>query len=237
MNPATRLMIEKLNELALQGMSYAQAAAVIDGKYHYVAGFSRRYGIPFRLEQRGRKLGSGREAAINERSEEMRALYIDGQTLEQIGKKFGISRERVRQILTLHYGMRAPNGGKAVASRKARKEFNRKRDARHIKHWGCSYREYQKILKHPDLPTRAFASQRQNAKKRGIEWSLSLWQWWKIWEQSGHWAERGRGRGYCMCRLNDCGPYSVDNVYIATGAENMRDYWVNKHAQSSLEAA
>jgi hypothetical protein len=96
--------------------------------------------------------------------------------------------------------------------------------------WGCSYSDYRSILAHKDQPNHAFSMQRKNAERRGIDWELSLSQWWKVWEQSGHWNERGRGAGYCMCRLNDTGPYAIDNVYIATGIENMRDYWVNKRS-------
>jgi hypothetical protein len=30
-----------------------------------------------------------------------------------------------------------------------------------------------------------------------------------------------------MCRLGDQGPYSIDNVYIASGAVNIQDYWAD----------
>lgn len=55
MNPATRLMVEKLTVLAEQGKSYAEAAWEIEADYRYVARFAKQYGIPFQLERRGRK--------------------------------------------------------------------------------------------------------------------------------------------------------------------------------------
>lgn len=59
------------------------------------------------------------------------------------------------------------------------------------------------------------------AERRGIEWKLTFNEWWKIWQDSGHWAERGQGaQKYCMCRYGDVGPYAVGNVYIATNHEN-----------------
>ena len=224
-SPSTRLMIAKMQGLAALGMTYNEAAEEIGASYHYVASFVNRHGIELRQLTRGRHPSSP-----DDRSDEMRALYQQGQTLQQIGEKFGVTRERVRQIIHKHYGMRGQDGGQAEVARKKRREFMKKRDARCIRAWGCNYRDYQTILKHPDQPTLAFSMQKRNARERGIGWELSLWQWWKIWEQSGHWADRGRGHGYCMCRLNDSGPYAVDNVYVATGAENMRDFWVKKRA-------
>lgn len=70
-------------------------------------------------------------------------------------------------------------------------------------------------------PLRAFSRQRGLALKvRNIGWELTLWQWWTIWQDSGHWDERGSGRGYQMCRKGDVGPYAVGNVFIGPGVEN-----------------
>jgi hypothetical protein len=37
-------------------------------------------------------------AALDERTRQMRAVYVQGLTLEQVGEQFGLTRERVRQI-------------------------------------------------------------------------------------------------------------------------------------------
>lgn len=75
----------------------------------------------------------------------------------------------------------------------------------------------------PDTtPLRAYSHQRNAAlKARGIGWELPLMQWWAIWTDSGHWQDRGVGRGYMMCRKGDVGPYAVGNVYIGPGVENL----------------
>lgn len=71
-------------------------------------------------------------------------------------------------------------------------------------------------------PLRAFGHQRNAAlRRRGIEWNLTLPAWWAIWNDSGHWHERGVGRGYMMCRKGDKGAYEVGNVYIGPGVENL----------------
>jgi hypothetical protein len=119
-----------------------------------------------------------------------------------------------------------------------REAYEARRNAVSIKKYGCSWDKYQTIRSHPAMPRSIFKIQRNTARARGIGWELTLWQWWSIWQQSGHWEERGNGSsGYGMCRLNDVGPYAADNVYIATNRENMQDYWVNRRHAASLRKA
>lgn len=66
----------------------------------------------------------------------------------------------------------------------------------------------------------AFGRQRYQAQKRGIEWNLSLEQWWDFWQSSGYWDQRGRGQGYVMCRRGDTGPYEIGNIFIALCRHN-----------------
>ena len=76
----------------------------------------------------------------------------------------------------------------------------------------------------PGRPLVAFQQQRQNAKKRGITWDLTLKEWWDIWDASGRWSQRGRGRDlYVMSRKHDTGSYAVDNCFIQQGIENNRN--------------
>lgn len=84
--------------------------------------------------------------------------------------------------------------------------------------WGCTREQYRLLVKNGARDK--FYEQKYTAGKRGIGWELSLWQWWTIWRESGHWAKRGGGQGYVMCRKGDTGPYAVGNVFIATGRQN-----------------
>jgi hypothetical protein len=77
--------------------------------------------------------------------------------------------------------------------------------------------------KHNQTPIAKFRFQANNARKRGIEWHLTFDEWWKIWQDSGKWEERGKkATQYCMCRHMDQGPYAVDNVYIDTTSNNAK---------------
>jgi hypothetical protein len=70
-----------------------------------------------------------------------------------------------------------------------------------------------------------FNEHRANSAKRGIEFTLSIEEWWSIWNESGHWNDRGIGdpTKYVMARHNDSGAYSVGNVYITLCGENTKD--------------
>lgn len=152
------------------------------------------------------------------RVEAMTALYRDGQTLEQIGAVYGVTRERVRQLLS-GAGVTRMQGGQAVRAAKLKAVNNARRDARFLRTKGCTFAQYCE-LRALGKPTRAYSMQKKNADRRGIAWEFTLWQWWTLWQQSGRWNQRGRGNGYMMCRKGDVGPYSADNVMIARGIEN-----------------
>jgi hypothetical protein len=64
----------------------------------------------------------------------------------------------------------------------------------------------------------------RRARDRGVDWQMSFEEWMTVWLESGHWLQRGKGRGrYNMSRINDTGPYAVDNVFIQLHEENARD--------------
>jgi len=162
----------------------------------------------------------------------MATMYQAGMTLDEIGRQYKITRERVRQIISKHHGLNATSGGLHVRAEEKRRRRAVEQDAAFLTDYGCTKEQWREIR---DLgkreiaagkgiyrtPLYAFRQQRQSAKTRGIGWELSLWQWWSIWQTSGHWEQRGRGQGYVMCRKGDIGPYAVGNVFIATARENI----------------
>lgn len=69
-----------------------------------------------------------------------------------------------------------------------------------------------------------FLTQRQNAKKRNIDWQLTEQEWIDWWEATGHFHERGRGKGkWIMARFNDTGPYSLTNIFCHQHGSNVSD--------------
>lgn len=72
-------------------------------------------------------------------------------------------------------------------------------------------------------PYKAYMKQRTRAASRGIEFELTLSEWWAFWD--GHYRERGsRPMDLCMARCGDVGPYAVGNIYLASNQQNLRDY-------------
>lgn len=153
--------------------------------------------------------------------------FKSGETMQAIATDYQISRERVRQILKKYGGLVGADGGEARAAQIKRNKMLAARDAKSLERYGCTFAQHKMLI---DMaigmpiyrsPCRAYVGQRNNAYKRGIEWKLTLWEWWCIWEKSGKWGCRGRGQGgYVMARKGDAGGYEVGNVFICLATEN-----------------
>lgn len=211
---------------AARGLSQKQTADELGTHPTIICQLARKHGIAFAHGN----IGQGVHDV--ERAASMAALYRDGYTLERIGTQYGLTRERVRQIIKKRHGLTAVDGGRYEQSNKKKAATRALREERCQQQNGCSLAQYKDLraigratMKNGETldrtPVRAFSGQKRNAiHHRGIEWKLTLWEWWTIWQMSGHWEERGRGRGYMMCRKGDTGPYAVGNVVIATGVFN-----------------
>lgn len=73
-------------------------------------------------------------------------------------------------------------------------------------------------------PKKAYLDQKCQAEARDIEWALTYEEWLEMWLVSGHYNNRGKGRGnYQLCRFYDEGAYSTTNCYIGTVEENQKE--------------
>lgn len=153
-------------------------------------------------------------------------LYKNGHTLQEIGDNYGLSKQRVSQILKV-LGVSRQEGGAALRAATALAKHNAQRDAKYRNHWGHSFEEHRKLLRLSRskskycTPIGAFCNQRRSAKQRGIPWYLTFSEWWSVWEGSGKWHWRGRGQqGYVMSRKGDVGAYELNNVFIQQSIMN-----------------
>ena len=170
------------------------------------------------------------------RDADIERLFRSGQTYEDIGVRFGLTRERVRQII-FKRGLNRHDGGYAVmrANGQRAKELARvkKREAKAQAYFGCDADTVIAIAGKSAIWSggagkgtiaRIYYQQFRSAKNRKIRWEFNLASWWRVWQDSGKWEFRGRGaQKYCMSRTDDSGPYSPDNVVIRTNAENISD--------------
>lgn len=212
-----------ISECASAGLTRQETADKLGLSIYTVGGYGRRHAIEFRHATWA--------SETDPRSEAMAAMYSGGKTLQEVGDLYGVTRERVRQIIKARHGLVGKDGGQAAVAERARQRRAAERDAKCLAEHGCTHaqltglRELSRQMVADGVgayrtPVKAFTGQRQNAKARGIEWKLSLWDWWTFWQQSGKWEQRGRGHGYMMCRFADAGAYEVGNIYIATGVHN-----------------
>ena len=183
-------------------------------------------------------------AAVNngsadpQRTELICQMYGDGYTLQWIGNHFGVTRERVRQILTtegIACRRRGAKGRVSASIPKPKRQVGEWLDIRDFAAYGCNHAETTACndglpLSRRGSPAWLFRKQKENAQSRGIGWTLTLPQWVAIWRESGHFAERGNG-GYVMARSGDVGPYALGNVYITTSAQNIKDGFAFRRAR------
>lgn len=166
----------------------------------------------------------------DKRAAEMVAMYREGLTLEKVGRCYGITRERVRQIIRARGVTRADGGAsRQIANRVKRRESARAMQS--IRRWGFPP-DVMTAYRSEGL-TRAYASQRNQARMRGIAWNFDFATWIAVWQTSGKLHLRGRGKGhYVMSRVGDAGPYELGNVHIQLAERNSRDAtkkWIGKH--------
>jgi len=157
---------------------------------------------------------AGREA----RDRQICDRYRGGETLEQIGARFGLSHEGVRRV-ALRFGLNKRNAGLAVRVRR-RPPASEVSPSFCWRTYGCSPEALARIAK----PARqAFLYQRRNVKRFAAEWNLSLPEWLEIWDASGQWDRRGQGPArYGMTRIDFSRPVSADNVMIVLNREAVR---------------
>lgn len=227
---------DMVRSMAAHGNTLRQIAETVSATPSGVLTYIKRHGIRIDKSRRPKK-----GAKVTARSEDMRQRYQRGDTLEVIGADYGITRERVRQILHRAYGFRYESGGQFLQATFNKAAHISKIDARCIQKNGCSRAQYREMLeccRHLDLlglsyerqPIGAYQRQKHNAGTRGIAWEFTFWSWWTLWKDSEKWWQRGRhAGGYVMCRYGDAGPYSPSNCYIALNSENSRHMLERRH--------
>lgn len=158
--------------------------------------------------------------------------FLNGATTVELGKKYGVSRERIRQLLKME-GYTSKDGGhfgginkerRLAANNKKKQDIQKIKDSRVKRIYGCSYALWEELGGHtyktangddPSQPIYKFRNIRNQCKHNGIEWNLTLEQWWDIWQKSGQWKNRGTKKGqYVLARKDKSKPYKIGNVHV-----------------------
>lgn len=131
-----------------------------NGKSVTVAASVRR--LPTRTKSRLRV----REVIVG-----MRDAYLEGDTLEAIGERHGVTRERIRQLLKEHFGITGKDSGRIAAS-KARKA--RKRSdflSAFMPKYGCTKEQFRTV---PLSVREHYRDRIEYARRKGLTVGFTL---------------------------------------------------------------
>lgn len=165
--------------------------------------------------------------ALRDYTQELIALYRQGETLRSIGKRYGITGERVRQLLKEH-GVTYKHGGRhalAIARGAARDaEAQRRKDARALRTFGCTHAEAiaandGRKLRDPSSFAYAFLVKRANARRdnKSIAWTLTLPEFRDAWAASGLPRGIGSHSGAVVLKDKSLGYVSGNVVVVPLG--------------------
>jgi CRP-like cAMP-binding protein len=183
-------------------------------------------------EGRVNKPINGADAAMRRKA--MNELFAAGWTLEDMGAAWGITRERVRQIVNLDGAKIGGRTVRAIGKRMDRMANSPKHESVSIRVYGCGRARAIELNQGDSLSSsrsRAgiFRQYKTNCIRRGIPWELTFEEFCSFWDASGQWERRGRGKGkFCLARYGDSGPYALGNNYVAKNEDNASDSFLVK---------
>lgn len=106
LSPAARACLKASGITTVEQLTTRPAADLIDSGHF---GGAELYEIVNRLNEHGMSLPAtqgGQARLPNQRNREMfRLRLVERLSLTEIGKQTGVSQERVRQVLNLHFGL------------------------------------------------------------------------------------------------------------------------------------
>jgi hypothetical protein len=221
------------------GMTIAELAKKYDLTMTYVYIIMREAGQPIRNgEMTGvfKGVGAGSKK-IQERDKVWQNLYLNvGLNMAEIGNIYGVTRECVRQ--RMEYRGFTKFDGKQWKDKQAeqlRRDTEKivLREETLMKRYGIDMVTWAEIGAEG---RKAYVSHRKNSWNRGLEFTLTMGEWYTIWKESGKWNQRGRASNkYCMGRKDITKGYTKENSIILSIPENghhSRTYYVHNGAAS-----
>jgi hypothetical protein len=135
--------------------------------------------------------------------------FAKGESMESIGRAFGISRQRIHQIINKH-------------------ATPQDREARSLASRGVGYEAYELEIKGMSIKARSepilvYWRFSRYVKGRGIPFKITFDLWWQLWQESGKWSQRGASANcYCLARKSKDFGFVPDNVEIRKNYEGWK---------------
>jgi hypothetical protein len=108
----------------------------------------------------------------------------------------------------------------------------RKVVARHL----C-FKHYRQLIRQENPLKYAYQTLKDNAKRRGKEFSLTLEQFEKFAVKTAYMHRKGRGRfSYTIDRIDPDKGYTPDNIQVLTNSDNVRKMHIDRMEVDSNNA-
>lgn len=198
---------------------------------------------------------SGLERSNMKKNKEAFELFInkirqefmeEGLTMNDIAEKYDMSRERIRQILRDNFNLSGKDGLARINTKKQHLAERQAADDKFKRKHGMSKAEFKAIkIQHTIVKNgkeinavyQGFLNQRANAHRSKVAFHLNFAQWWKLWNESGFFDQRGQGK-YGLVRKDSNLPFTLENTQVGLSSERasfkMKEWWVK---EKSKEAA
>lgn len=210
-----------------KGLTTQKIAELHDLKPYAIESIIRKAGFKVSNKKRGRPSTSENPS---DRAIAMASMIKEGSTLEEVGDLYGLTKERVRQIIK-PLGVTGKHGQSMRAEKNAAKKNQRLEQARNLKamkYWGVDHKRLMRLKKHNPADVKGYEQQRNNSLRRGVEWRLSIDEWMDMWKRSGKKRWKGRGANkYVLTRKRGRGPFSVENCIVAKQQDSSRSFILN----------
>lgn len=159
-----------------------------------------------------------KNSKTKERNQTIVSKFKNGDTIPSLAQLYTLSPQRIQQILKA-FGISARDGGQHVRSKPNKalcaKKTAQSNDKRAKELYGVSHETYKELRKKSFTLVRAFTAKKHSAQHKDIPFTLTLQQWFSLWEESGKSHLFGRGEGkYCLGRIDDSKGFSATNVEV-----------------------
>ena len=102
---------------------------------------------------------------------------------------------------------------------------------------GKCRRHYQRQLRRENPLEYAFRTLKDNAKRRGKEFALTLEEFEKFAVKTAYMHRKGRGRySYTIDRIDPEKGYTLDNIQVLTNQDNVRKMYIDRMEIDSSNA-
>lgn len=178
--------------------------------------------------------------ASPETEKDICSAFVAGKTTTELSVMYEMTTGGIHRILKKN-GLSRADGGKSkvVAERKAKASATASPlQDRH----GCSDEQWDQLRAmdedYKKTPLAAFNTFKNNFQNlyKDIPFSMTLWEWWTLWDESGRWAQHTRNPEglWVMAQKDKSLPLTKDNARVIPFGQLMKETRKTKAANAEI---